>query len=260
MSKAARHFLGWAVRRGYASGELVSAVERFGTGKGGVDWLGWEEVTGCSPRSRSPGCGSPAPGSSAPVVGSVRRSPPSRRTFAGATSSRCSRGRSRSEDPPGTHRLAAASGSAQLLEETRARTGRNRAGRSSGIARDAVSGGSSIPRHAITQRTINNALKAARDQAGLTTPLTPHVCRHSFCTNWINEHGQASSRWRSSPDSSAPRSAVLRKTYVHLSFTPDDWDDLRSFGSPKARATAKVGPGGRLPRPAVTEPRRTGAR
>ena len=98
----------------------------------------------------------------------------------------------------------------------------------------------------MTQRTMNSALKAARERAGLTTPLTPHVCKHSFCSNWINEHGQSELAMEKLARLVGTSSTVLRGT-AHLSFTPDDWDDLRSFGSPKARATAKVGPGGPLP-------------
>jgi hypothetical protein len=37
-------------------------------------------------------------------------------------------------------------------------------------------------------------------------------------------------------------STVLRKTYVHLSFTLDDWDDLRSFGSPPGPGQGPVTP------------------
>jgi len=261
ISKAARHFLGWAAQRGYASGDLVSAVEPFQQGRGRIDWLGWEEidrVLAAIPEFRlrfaaawlfCSGC------RVGEAIAGVQADVRWRDEFAlyEWTIPHAKTHRARMVWLP--QRLG------EFLERARER---NRPQPCWPILWDCTGRGFARIEHPaapITQRTINSALKAARERAGLTTPVTPHVCKHSFCTNWINEHGQGELAMEKLARLVGTSSTVLRRTYVHLSFTPDDWDDLRSFGSPKGRARALAGPPDRrLPGAAVTEPRGTVAR
>jgi integrase len=87
------------------------------------------------------------------------------------------------------------------------------------------------PAAPISERTINNALKRAADQIGLTTPLSAHVCKHTFCTNYVREKGHDELALEKLSRLVGTSVAVLRDTYVHLDLSPDDWATLRDFGS-----------------------------
>lgn len=86
------------------------------------------------------------------------------------------------------------------------------------------------PATPISARTINGALERAAARAGITVKVTAHVARHSYCTNWITEHGESEADMTRLSRQIGTSVGVLRSTYVHLHFTPDQWDDVRSFG------------------------------
>jgi integrase len=45
------------------------------------------------------------------------------------------------------------------------------------------------PAAPISPRTINNALERARDAINLPMKVTAHIAKHTYCTQWIGEHG-----------------------------------------------------------------------
>lgn len=87
------------------------------------------------------------------------------------------------------------------------------------------------PASRISERTINNALRRAAEEVGLTTPLTAHVCRHTFCTNYVRQQGHDEFALEKLSRLVGTSVTVLRQTYVHLDLSADDWASLRNFGS-----------------------------
>jgi integrase len=83
----------------------------------------------------------------------------------------------------------------------------------------------------ITQRTINNALERAREAISLPVKVTAHVAKHSYCTNWITEHGKDEYSMEKLSRQVGTSVSVLRHTYVHQAFEASDWSDIHSFGS-----------------------------
>ena len=68
----------------------------------------------------------------------------------------------------------------------------------------------------------------------LPVKVTAHVAKHSYCTNWISEHGKDEHSMEKLSRQVGTSVAVLRKTYVHQAFDASDWSDIRSFGSPSS--------------------------
>ena len=82
----------------------------------------------------------------------------------------------------------------------------------------------------ITPHTINSALERARDAIGLTVNVTAHVAKHSYCSNWINDLGTHELAMEKLSRQAGTSVANLRKTYVHIALTDDDWRHIKSFG------------------------------
>jgi integrase len=87
------------------------------------------------------------------------------------------------------------------------------------------------PAALITPRTINSALERAREELGLSHRLTAHIARHTYCTNWIREHGASELMVEKLSRQVGTSVAVLRKTYIHYDLDEDDWAHLKAFGS-----------------------------
>jgi integrase len=82
----------------------------------------------------------------------------------------------------------------------------------------------------ISPHTINAALERAREDVGLHVPVSAHVARHSYCTNWITDQGSDELAMEKLARQVGTSVSVLRSTYVHISLTDKDWADLRTFG------------------------------
>ena len=87
------------------------------------------------------------------------------------------------------------------------------------------------PAAAITAKTINGALDRAAQRAQILINVTAHVARHTYATNWINDHGTDEHSMEKLSRQVGTSVAVLRKTYVHVRYSGDDWEHLRTFGS-----------------------------
>jgi integrase len=87
------------------------------------------------------------------------------------------------------------------------------------------------PAAPITPWTINSVLERAREAVGLTTHITAHVAKHSYCTNWINEYGSDELAMEKLSRQVGTSVDVLRRTYVHITLTPSDWTHLKTMGS-----------------------------
>ena len=94
-----------------------------------------------------------------------------------------------------------------------------------------ASAGIENPATPISERTINNALKQAAAAIRLTTPLTAHVCKHTYCTNYVRQQGHDEFALEKLSRLVGTSVAVLRDTCVHLDLSPDDWATLRNFGN-----------------------------
>jgi len=88
------------------------------------------------------------------------------------------------------------------------------------------------PSEPISPHTINAALeRAARVAAGVHVPVTAHVARHSYCTNWIREYGSNELAMEKLSRQVGTSPTVLRQTYVHLDLRDDDWLHLKTLGA-----------------------------
>jgi integrase len=85
--------------------------------------------------------------------------------------------------------------------------------------------------HAISPRTINSALERARDELQLPFRLTAHIARHTYCTNWVREHGASELMIEKLSRQVGTSVGVLRKTYIHYDLDQHDWAHLKSFGA-----------------------------
>jgi integrase len=87
------------------------------------------------------------------------------------------------------------------------------------------------PAAGINPRTINSALDRARDAIGLTTHVTAHVAKHSYCTNWIRDQGGDEFSMEKLSRQVGTSVGVLRNTYVHFNLSAGDWAHLKAMGS-----------------------------
>lgn len=87
------------------------------------------------------------------------------------------------------------------------------------------------PAAPISPRMINSELERARDSIGLTTRVTAHVAKHSYCTNWIRDQGSDEYAMEKLSRQVGTSVGVLRKTYVHISLSSADWAHLKAMGS-----------------------------
>ena len=78
---------------------------------------------------------------------------------------------------------------------------------------------------------INSVLEDARATIGLQVHVTAHVAKHSYCTNWINEHGEGEHAMEKLSRQVGTSVTVLRRATSHHSFDVSDWADIGSFGS-----------------------------
>ena len=86
------------------------------------------------------------------------------------------------------------------------------------------------PNCRISEKTINAELDRACRKAGILKPVTAHVARHSYCSNWITDVGDGEAdlkRLSAQVGASVP---TLRKTYVHISGTDEQIELIKAFG------------------------------
>jgi integrase len=230
ISKEARHFLTWAHKRDHTSLDLASAIEPFRSGESRLDWLSWSDVDrvlAALPEFRLKfaaawlfytGC------RIGEALAAVQADIRWREDFGMYewTISDSKTHRARTVWLPS--RLG------ELLDESRRL---NKPQPTWPILWDCEGRGFGRvenPAARISERTVNNALARARDTVSLTTPLTAHVCRHTYCTNYVKEYGHNEYAMEKLSRLVGTSVGVLRNTYVHLDLTASDWDDLRSFG------------------------------
>jgi integrase len=87
------------------------------------------------------------------------------------------------------------------------------------------------PAYPVSPRTINNALERARAELELPIRITNHIAKHTYCTNWVQEHGTSELMIEKLSRQVGTSVAVLRKTYIHYDLDEEDWAHLRSFGA-----------------------------
>lgn len=83
----------------------------------------------------------------------------------------------------------------------------------------------------ISARTINAVLERSRDAIELQIPVTAHIARHSYCTNWIQEFGSNELAMEKLSRQVGSSVTVLRQTYVHVDLTESDWGQIKGFGA-----------------------------
>jgi|SRR5579884_353985 len=93
------------------------------------------------------------------------------------------------------------------------------------------------PAAPISNRTINGVLRRAADQIGLMIDVTAHVAKHSYCTNWVKEFKRDEYAMEKLSRQVGTSVANLRKTYVKYNLTPDEWAQIKRFGSPPVADT-----------------------
>jgi integrase len=234
ISKAARHFLDWAHRRGYTKDDLASAIEPFRQGQSRQDALDWETTqqvlaaipefryrfaaawlffTGCrvSEATRAHQRDVRWDGEAGLYIWSIP-----------ATTAKTHNARDVYLPPV----LADMLDEARQLHQPRPECPIlwDAEGRGFGRVEN--------PASPITQKAINNALERARESAGLVVHLTAHVCRHTYCTNWIRNAGADEMAMEKLSRQVGASVGVLRKTYVHYRLGASDWDAVRQVRRP----------------------------
>jgi integrase len=231
ISKTARAFFRFSRERGYTDLDLASAIEPFRAGPSRIDWLGWPDIHKLvaavpEPRYRIAvawlfGTGARVGEATAALQRDVRWNEdlgvfawtiPDSKTDAART-------------------VWLSDYLTPYIEASRnANTPRadwpvlwDAHGRGFGRIED--------PSSPISPRTINTALTRAGDAAGLPFNVTAHVARHSYATNWIREFGHDEFSIEKLSRQLGTSVANLRKTYIHLHLTDQDWKDVRGFGS-----------------------------
>jgi hypothetical protein len=89
------------------------------------------------------------------------------------------------------------------------------------------------PASPITPRVINSALTRGCGTANLPIRITAHIAKHSYCTNWVQEHGSGELAIEKLSRQVGTSVTVLRKTYVHFNLDTADWAHIKSLGEPK---------------------------
>jgi integrase len=87
------------------------------------------------------------------------------------------------------------------------------------------------PAAPVTAKTINAALDRAAEKTGTLVKVTAHTAKHSYCTNWIHEHGDTENSMERLSRQVGTSVTVLRKTYVHARFSDADWEHIRTLGA-----------------------------
>jgi integrase len=231
VSKQARAFLKWAHAGGYTLLDLSSAIQPFRQGQSRLDWLSWEEVDrvlAAIPESRHQFAaawlfltGARVGEATKAIQADVRWEPDFGMYVWTIPDTKTDKARS----------VFLPTRLGDLLEEAREP---NRPQPNWPILWDCEGRGFGRvenPATRISERTINNALRRAAEEIGLTTPLTAHVCRHTYCTNYVRQKGHDEFALEKLSRLVGTSVAVLRDTYVHLDLTADDWATLRDFGS-----------------------------
>jgi hypothetical protein len=62
----------------------------------------------------------------------------------------------------------------------------------------------------------------------MLTKVTAHVAKHTYCTNWIADHGESENSMERLSRQVGTSVAVLRRTYVHVEFSEADWEHIRN--------------------------------
>ena len=75
-------------------------------------------------------------------------------------------------------------------------------------------------------------LDSARVQAEDFRKAAPQWTSPADPSNWIGDHGTGEFAMEKLARQVGTSVANLRKTYVHIALSDDDWDDIRSFGRP----------------------------
>jgi integrase len=230
VSKGARQFLNWALSRGYTTDDLASAIDPFAPGQGTRGYLSFSEVSDL-----------------------LRAITENRYRFAAqwlfytgarvgeACAARHREVRWRQElamfewsiPNSKTHTPRTVYLPDELAAAYRRTIATNKAEPNWPILWDSEGRGFArreSPAASITPRTINSALARARAAIDLTTPVTAHVARHSFCTCWVHEQGRNDFSLERLSRQVGTSPEVLRRTYVHFDLTPGDLAAIKAFG------------------------------
>lgn len=93
------------------------------------------------------------------------------------------------------------------------------------------SGREEDPAVGISPRVINNALERAREAASMPIRITAHMAKHSYCTNWIQDHGTGELAMEKLSRQVGTSVNVPRKTYVHFNLDTADWAHIKTLGT-----------------------------
>jgi integrase len=229
-SKNARAFLRWARDRGYTDEDLVQAIEPIRGGGPRTTWLSWQEVhtilqhipewrlqmaaawlfytgarVGEAVAARQRDVRRPnAEWMYQWTIPQTKTDAPRHVWLPDALAAYLERSRAENKPKPDWPVLWDCSGR--------------------GFARD------EHPAYPLSPKTINAALERARDAAGITTPVTAHVARHTYCTLWISDHGESETSMIKLSRQVGTSVGKLRSTYVHVQYSDNDWAMLREFG------------------------------
>jgi integrase len=235
ISKGARNFLTWAYRRGYTSVDLSSAIDPFRSGQGRLDWLTFDEIHR--------------------LLSAI---PEERYRFAarwlfytGARVGEATRARHRDirwrpeldtyewqVPETKTHHARTVLLPDELATAYQAVVKANAPRPDWPILWDSIGRGfarAENPAFPISAATINAALERARASVGLTIPVTAHIARHSFCTNWVHSQGRDDFSVERLSRQVGTSASVLRRTYIHFDLKPDDLVAIKDFGKRRAR-------------------------
>jgi integrase len=231
ISKGSRQFLRFAEERGYTDRSLAAAIEPFAAGSSRIDWLEWDEIHAllkAIPEDRYQfaaawlfytGCRVQEACDAIQADVKFRTEMNFYEWQVGESKTHVAR----SVWLPDTLR--------SMLEETRVM---NSPAPGWPVLWDCEGRGFGRvehPAHPIAPRMINAVLERGRESVGLTTPVTAHVARHSYCTNWIRSYGSDELAMEKLSRQVGTSVGVLRDTYIHITLTASDWEHLRALGA-----------------------------
>jgi integrase len=231
ISKGARAFLNFARERGYAAPGLPDAIEPYAPGGPKVDWLEWKDIKallGAIPefRYRMAAAWLFYTGCRVAEACAARQSDVQFRAETGLFEWRIQETK--------THVPRSVWLPDYLAELVTVSREQNRPSPHWPVLWDCSGRGFGrveSPVAPITPRTLNAVLERARDQVGLTTHITAHVAKHSYCTNWIKDYGSDELTMEKLSRQVGTSVRVLRETYIHLSLTAADWQHLKTMGA-----------------------------
>jgi integrase len=231
ISKGSRAFFRFAQARGYTALDLASVIDPYAPGGPRVDWLEWDEIRtllGAIPeyRYRMAAAWLFFTGCRVGEACAARQADVRWRKEFGLYEWRI--------DETKTHVPRAVWLPNYLVEFIETSRRQNQPQPGWPVIWDSEGHGFSRlenPAAPISPRTINSALERARDATNITSRVTAHVAKHSYCTNWIRDQGRDELAMEKLSRQVGTSVGVLRETYVHISLSSADWAHLKTMGS-----------------------------